>query len=138
MTPEALAQTHAAAFTESRPWSANEFSSLLDSTGVILRGDARSFLLGRLIAGEAEVLTVATAPEFRRQGLAKACIAAFLDDLRAHQATLAFLEVAEDNDPAKILYLKEGFKIIASRPNYYTRPSGEKVAACVMQYDFVS
>jgi ribosomal-protein-alanine N-acetyltransferase len=105
---------------------------------VILIGDARSFLLGRVIADEAEVLTIATAPEFRRQGLAQARIAAFLDALRIQQATLVFLEVAEDNTSASALYLKAGFKVVGTRPNYYTRPSGEKIAACVMQYDLIS
>lgn len=137
MTPETLAQTHAAAFTQSRPWAAAEFARLLESRGVILIGDARSFLLGRVIADEAEVLTLATAPEFRRQGLAQACVAAFLDNLRAQQAALVFLEVADDNAPAKSLYLNAGFKIIASRPDYYTRQSGEKIAASVMQCDLV-
>jgi len=65
-----LARTHAAAFTQTRPWSAKEFSTLLNSHGVILCGDARSFVLGRVIADEAEVLTIATELQFQRQGLA--------------------------------------------------------------------
>jgi len=44
-SPEALAQTHAAAFAEGRAWTAKEFSSLLQSRGAILCGDVRSFIL---------------------------------------------------------------------------------------------
>ena len=133
MTPETLARVHAAAFTESRPWSALEFATLLDSTGVILRGDARSFVLGRLIADEAEVLTIATAPEFRRQGLAQSCLAAFLDALQKQQAKSVFLEVADDNNAAKSLYINNKFVNVGTRPNYYSRPDGTKVAAAVLR-----
>jgi len=133
MTPETLARVHAAAFTESRPWSALEFATLLDSTGVILRGDARSFVLGRLIADEAEVLTIATAPEFRRQGLAQSCLAAFLDALQKQQAQSVFLEVADDNHAAKSLYINNKFMNFGTRPNYYSRPDGTKVAAAVLR-----
>lgn len=138
MTPETLAQTHAAAFTDGRPWTTSEFAELLKSPGVILRGDARSFLLGRQIADEAEVLTVATDPAFRRLGLATTCVAAFLDVLKTQDAARSFLEVAEDNEPAKSLYLKAGFYVAGRRPNYYTKPSGNKVAAIVMQCELNS
>jgi ribosomal-protein-alanine N-acetyltransferase len=133
MTPETLARTHAAAFTDSRPWTAQEFAGLLDTAGVILMGDARSFLLGRLIADEAEVLTIATDPNFRRQGLAQGCLDAFLDALRKQQAASVFLEVADDNEPAKILYLNNKFHEVGNRPNYYARPDGMKVAALVLR-----
>ena len=135
MTPQTLAQVHAAAFTDGRPWRADEFAALLDSTGVILLGDARSFLLARLIAGEAEVLTVATRPDFQRQGLARANLAAFLNTLKDQDAACAFLEVAADNSPAKSLYQKEGFLEIARRPDYYARPDGAKTAAVIMRCD---
>lgn len=135
MTPETLAQVHAAAFTDARPWHADEFAKLLETPGVILLGDVRSFLLGRLIADEAEVLTIATSPQFQRMGLAKTTLAAFLDGLKAQQARYAFLEVAEDNMAANALYSKAGFAQTGRRPHYYARPNGTKVAALVLQYD---
>ncbi len=137
MTPEVLAQVHAAAFTQSRPWSAVEFAELLDSKGVILGGDARSFVLGRLIADEAEVLTIATAPEFQRQGLAQTCLAAFIDALQKQQAQSVFLEVAADNIAAKELYANNNFENVGIRPNYYNRPDGTKVAAAVLRRTLV-
>ncbi len=133
MTPEALAQTHAAAFTDQRPWSADEFASLLPQTGVILCGDAKSFILGRVIVDEAEVLTLATHPDHQRKGLAQAALAQFLTLARSQGAVRVFLEVAELNIPAKALYLKNNFEIIGNRPRYYVTKDGGKIGADIMQ-----
>jgi len=94
LAPEALIQNMAAAFAEGRAWTAKEFSSLLQSRGAILCGDVRSFILGRVIADEAEVLTLATDPAFRRQGRAAAALAQFVHDATQAGATRIFLEVA--------------------------------------------
>ena len=136
MTPEELAQTHAAAFSQTRPWSAEEFESLLSQTGVILCGDAKSFILGRVIVGEAEVLTLATHPDYQRQGLAKARLDAFWVAVKAADANFAFLEVAADNIPAKNLYLNNNFETIGHRPNYYIRQDGTKIGADVLRRAF--
>jgi ribosomal-protein-alanine N-acetyltransferase len=133
MTPAVLAQIHAQAFTQSRPWSETEFADLLDSKGVILLGDVRSFLLGRLIADEAEVLTLATDPTFRRKGHAQSVLGSFLDTMRKQKATSVFLEVAADNTAANSLYKKAIFEIVGTRRNYYSRPDGAKIAAHVMR-----
>jgi len=128
-----LARTHAAAFTQTRPWSAKEFSTLLNSHGVILCGDARSFVLGRVIADEAEVLTIATELQFQRQGLALAALSEFLNAARGAGALSVFLEVAADNDAAKSLYYNAGFIQQGQRPNYYTVANGQKIAADILR-----
>lgn len=133
MTPDALAQTHAAAFTDQRPWSASEFVSLLSQTGVILCGDAKSFLLGRVIGDEAEVLTLATHPDLMRQGLAQVALNDFFRAARTQGALWVFLEVAEDNVAAKSLYLINNFKPSGHRPAYYHRRDGTKVGADVLR-----
>ncbi|MFT4914854.1 MAG: ribosomal-protein-alanine N-acetyltransferase [Yoonia sp.] len=138
MTPETLAQMHAAAFQDTRPWSASEFATLLESNGVILLGDSQSFLLGRLIVDEAEVLTLVTPPIFRRQGHAQRCLAAFLDVLAQQQATSVFLEVSDENVAAKSLYSKYNFHNVGTRPNYYARADGTKVAAIIMRHTLIS
>ena len=71
MTPQDLAHTHAAAFTQSRPWTADEFADLLANrfTHYVV-GNAQSFALFQVIADEAELLTIATHPSHQRQGLA--------------------------------------------------------------------
>lgn len=133
MTPDDLASTHAAAFTDTRPWTADEFTSLLAQTGMILRGDARSFLLGRVTLDEAEVLTLATHPDFQRQGYGQTHLAGFLDNAKTQGATTAFLEVASDNIPANNLYLNNKFEKVGHRPAYYTRPDGTKCDANVLR-----
>ena len=133
MTPFDLAQTHAAAFTDQRPWSAEEFASLMSQTGVILWGDAKSFVLGRVIADEAEILTLATHPNHQRKGLAQAALARFLTLAQSKGAAQVFLEVSETNTAAKKLYLNNNFEIIGTRPRYYVTVTGAKIGANVMQ-----
>lgn len=133
MTPEDLARTHAAAFTDQRPWSADEFASLLSQTGVILCGDAKSFVLGRVIVDEAEVLTVATDPDQQRKGLARAALAQFLVQAQSLGAVRVFLEVAETNYAAKSLYYNVNFEKIANRPRYYASKDGGKIGADILQ-----
>ena len=133
MRPQALARLHAAAFAGTdRPWSAAEFASLLALPGALLLGDARAFLLGRLAADEAEVLTLATGTAHRRQGLASALLARFEGEARTRGAARAFLEVAEDNAPARALYAKAGYAEVGRRPRYYARAQGRPVAALIL------
>lgn len=111
-----LAAIHAASFTNPAPWSAQSLQISAEQ-GFLLR-EPHAFLIGRAIAGEAELLTLATAPEARRQGIAKRLVAAFLDRARA-QADTAFLEVAADNAPAIALYAAAGFAPAGLRRRYY-------------------
>jgi ribosomal-protein-alanine N-acetyltransferase len=117
--PTALANTHAAALVTERPWTATEFQILLGQPTTLLAGDARAFVLGRVILDEAEVLTLATHPAHRRQGLARAALATFLCAAHARGATRAFLDVAEDNLAARALYAGAGFAEIGRRDGYY-------------------
>lgn len=134
MTPEDMAACHGRGFGEGgRPWSVGEFAGLLSSPHVFAVGDARSFALGRVIVGEAELLTLVTDPAHRRRGLARATLAAFETDAAARDATRAFLEVASDNAPALRLYRAAGYVERAQRRGYYARPSGRTVDAIVMQ-----
>ena len=131
MTPEALARLHAAAFARDRPWTEAEFASLLALPGTLLLGDGRAFLLGRVAVDEAEVLTLATHPDHRRRGLAAVLLARFEEQARTLGAARVFLEVAEDNAPARALYEGHGYREVGRRKGYYARPEGA-VAALVL------
>lgn len=134
MTPEDMARTHARAFGDtSRGWSAQEIADLLQSPLVFALGDARAFALGRAIAGEAELLTLATDPEYRRKGLARACLVAFEAGAQARGARTAFLEVAADNAEARALYDRAGYGLIARRKGYYARSGTEPIDALILQ-----
>lgn len=132
--PQALAATHARAFAGGslRAWSAAEFAALLAAPHVFLTGDAGSFALGRAVAGEAELLTLATDPDYRRAGLAQAALAAYHAEAIRRGATQAFLEVAEDNAPARALYVQAGYSETARRPGYFRAPDGRPVTALIM------
>jgi ribosomal-protein-alanine N-acetyltransferase len=132
MSPEALARLHAAAFAQDRPWTAQEFASLLPLPGTVLLGDGRAFLLGRIVLDEAEFLTLATDPAHRRHGLAAAHLSTFEAEARARGAARAVLEVAEDNLPARSLYEGRGYAEVGCRRAYYARKGAPAVAALVL------
>lgn len=134
MTPDALAALHAQCFSTPPPWSAASFAALLADPSVFLIADppGRAFLLGRVIAGEAELLTLATDPGSRRRGLARDLLARFDRQARARDATTAFLEVAEDNTAARALYDSAGWVRAGRRPGYYRRPGAPPVAALIL------
>jgi ribosomal-protein-alanine N-acetyltransferase len=133
LSPKEMARIHAAAFTQSRPWSEDEFSSLLSSPLAFAAGDARAFALVRVIAGEAELLTIATAPSHQRQGLGRNTMQIWQQLAQTHGADTAFLEVAADNTAAHDLYLAEGFVACGQRPGYYSRENAGSVDAIVMR-----
>lgn len=132
-SPDAMAAIHRAAFTQSRPWSAQEFSGLLDSPLVFAAGDARAFALVRVIADEAELLTIATQPDHQRQGLARRLMDAWQAEAAARGAATGFLEVAADNAPALDLYESCGFETCGLRRGYYKRTQGKAADAVLMR-----
>lgn len=130
MTPETLARIHADAFAPERGWSAKEFLDLLNQPTVQFFCQSDAFALVRVVADEAELLTLAVAPHAQRRGLATALMH---DWLTAVKAERAFLEVSEDNTAAKQLYLKHGFEVCGRRKDYYVRNGGTAVDALLMQ-----
>jgi [ribosomal protein S18]-alanine N-acetyltransferase len=132
VTPAALATLHHAAFTTPRPWSEAEIAGLMQGAGVFCLGDTRGFVMGRAIAGEAEVLTLAVAPDHRRQGVARGLMQAFAAHALQASAETAFLEVAADNVAAIALYLSLGYTQAGRRKGYFETPAGSRIDALVM------
>lgn len=130
--PETLAAIHAAAMILPRPWSVAEFASLLSFPGTFATGAAQAFALGRVILDEAELLTLATHPDHRRQGLARAALSAFETEALDRGAATAFLEVAENNAPARALYCAAGYTVTGRRPGYYRTTGAAPVDALLM------
>lgn len=128
-----MALLHAASFTTPRPWSEAEFADLLTAPLVITLAEPAGFLIGRVVAGEAEVLTVAVDPLARRRGIGARLLAAFLQDARAKNAESVFLEVAADNTAARALYAAAGFQPAGLRRGYYRPPQGLAVDALILR-----
>ena len=103
VTPEALAETHAAAFP-GKGWEADTFASWMTDAAVTVHGDARCFAVIRRLEDEAEILTVATHPDVQGEGRATAMLAAALKAEAAAGAAHVILDVAEDNDAARALW----------------------------------
>jgi ribosomal-protein-alanine N-acetyltransferase len=132
MTPKRMAQIHAQCFDQPRPWTAQEFSDLLDSNTVYQCVGEQGFALGRVAGPEVELLTIAVAPEHRRQGVAQKLMNDFIRQAKAKEASDVFLEVAESNTAAIALYQLFGFKKAGYRKNYYANPTGIRISALVM------
>ncbi|MBI1620980.1 ribosomal protein S18-alanine N-acetyltransferase [Aquamicrobium zhengzhouense] len=128
-----------------RPWSPNEFESLLEQDTVFgfaawrvghRRGDPAGFVLARLAAGEGEILTIAVSRAHRRQGLGRDLMEAVLRELHAERAEALFLEVDETNNAAIAMYKRLGFTEIARRPGYYEHGADKRrTDALVMRRD---
>jgi len=121
MTPETMAAIYAGAFPDSRAWSPAEIAALTRSPAGFAVHEPGGFVLGRAVAGEAELLTVAVAADQRRKGTARRLLAAFEAEAVSRGAGEGFLEVAADNTPALALYRTSGWAEIGRRQNYYAR-----------------
>jgi ribosomal-protein-alanine N-acetyltransferase len=124
VTPADLARLHAQAFISPRPWTEAEFAEILASTGAFLVTDSEAFALGRVIADEAELLTIAVPAHARRSGAGLRLMQAFAANSAALGARTGFLEVAADNIAALALYHRHGWAEAGRRRLYYARPEG--------------
>jgi [ribosomal protein S18]-alanine N-acetyltransferase len=133
----ALATIHAECFDPA--WSASEIATLLEAPGAAaalawIAGDPAGFVLVRTVADEAEILTIATRPLYRRRGIGAALLADACARARAGGAAAMFLEVAEDNPAARGLYAAAGFVPVGRRRAYYSRAQGS-VSALILRLD---
>jgi ribosomal-protein-alanine N-acetyltransferase len=131
-----LAALHAASFH--RGWSEDEFERLLIDPSVIahraMTGTRLAgFILSRLAAGEAEILSVAVAAAGRGRGLARRLLDLHLRRLAGLGADTVFLEVDETNTPARRLYRRAGFRDVGRREGYYPGSAGDGVAALILR-----
>ena len=92
------------------------------------------FVLARLAAGEAEILTIAVARSHRRQGLGWRLMDAVLRECTPQRAEALFLEVDETNARPSASTGKLGFHEVGKRPNYYQSARGA-TGALVMRRD---
>jgi ribosomal-protein-alanine N-acetyltransferase len=134
----ALAALHAASFQ--RGWSDGEFERLLLERNVVahramIGRTLAGFILSRLAASEAEILSVAVASARRGRGLARSLLHLHMRRLAGLGAESIFLEVDEDNTPARRLYARAGFREVGRRPGYYQQDAGKTTAALVLRRD---
>jgi|ERR1051326_620701 ribosomal-protein-alanine N-acetyltransferase len=129
---ELLATLHRACFDDA--WSAVSFHALLTSPGVsaLLAGPA-GFILWRVVADEAEILSLGVAPSARRQGLARQLVAAAAEAAFENGSQKLFLEVEAGNRAARALYSGLGFAEAGRRLSYYKKPDGTAADALTLK-----
>lgn len=116
------------------PWGRLSFESEADSPGAgswVVRtpGPAGAqqvvaYVFFRLIADEVHIFRIAVASEWRRRGIGARLVAECLDSAIQRGARVALLEVRPSSTEALALYRKFGFRVVATRPGYYS-DSGE-------------
>jgi len=123
----ALARLHARCFPEER-WDVQALGELLTMSGATghlvedaAAGAIHGFILDLILAGDAEILTLAVAPESRRQGVARQLLADLVERARRAGARGIGLEVAADNPTARQLYESCGYTQTGRRRGYYRR-----------------
>ena len=134
----ACARLHAADFAH--PWTTDEIAALIARPTTLAaaaldpaNGTLRGFVLARLAADEAEILTIAVDSAARGKGVGRALLAEALRQAAHAGARAMFLEVDERNAAATALYRRLGFVTVGERPGYYCRPDGSRAAAAIMR-----
>jgi [ribosomal protein S18]-alanine N-acetyltransferase len=85
------------------------------------------FVVASLVAGEAELESIAVAAEAQRRGSASHLLRHLIAALRQLHVTRVDLEVRASNDSALGLYRKHGFKETGRRVGYYADPVEDAV-----------
>ena len=113
----ALAALHASAFAKG--WTEESLHQLLTSPGAFGFLTENGFILARVAAGEAEILTIAVRPAARRAGLGRKLVLAAAKQAARDGAAAMFLEVVTGNLPAHGLYESLGFAEVGVRKAYF-------------------
>ncbi len=131
----AIAALHAISFR--RGWGEDEVLRLLLERNVITQriaagGKLIGFIMSRLAAGEAEILSIAVAPAWRGRGLSRQLLDLHLRRLAGLGVRAVYLEVGEHNATACRLYRRAGFTEVGRRQGYYE----DSATALVLRRDF--
>jgi len=121
------------------PWTAGHFRDELQnrysSVDLLLVGEqVAAYICSWKIVDEMQIQNVATAPEFRRRGLAAQLLKAVLEQAVGDGIRKVFLEVRIGNNAARALYEKFGFVDRGIRASYYA----DKEDALIMELDLSS
>ena len=125
----------------SEPWSENALTYMCTSQNtyaisVIDKATGRLAAYGgaQYVLDEANIVNIATHPDFRRRGCASAVIDMLEEFLSSKGVDSIFLEVRVSNTPARSLYERKGFRTVGVRKNYYRFPT-EDAAVMLKTFD---
>ena len=109
------------------PWSEKSVAGELDNPLalwlVAMEGDRLAGYVGsQTVMDETDMMNLAVAPQFRRQGVGEALVNALTASLKELGSRCLTLEVRDSNEAARALYGKLGFTEIGRRRGYYRDP----------------
>lgn len=112
----------------SEPWSPEALLYMCKSpntyaVAVMIDGRLAAYGGCEFVPPEANIVNIATHPDFRRRGCASALIDALEEFLSSKGVDSIFLEVRVSNTPARALYERKGFRTVGVRKNYYRFPT---------------
>jgi ribosomal-protein-alanine N-acetyltransferase len=133
-----LAQLHGASFH--RGWGEGEFETMIAERNTLvhrlkLGRKTIGFAASRIGADEAEILSIAIDTGHRGRGLSRDLLLTHLGHLAGRGVRQIFLEVEENNAPARRLYERAGFAVVGRRERYYRQDNGEQLNALLMRRD---
>jgi len=102
------------------------------------KDETLGFLLLRIAGDEAEIISIGTRPDARRQGIGARLIDAAVTLLGQQKTARLLIEVADSNDAALALYRKFGFASVGRRRDYYQHPDGRREDAAIMRKEITA
>ena len=118
----------------SEPWSESALTYMCTSpnthaVAVIDRENGRLAAYGgaQYVLDEANIVNIATHPDYRRRGCATSVMRALESFLKENGIEYVYLEVRKSNASAQALYTKEGYAPCGVIKNYYRFPAEDAV-----------
>ncbi|MDX1625534.1 MAG: ribosomal protein S18-alanine N-acetyltransferase [Wenzhouxiangellaceae bacterium] len=120
------------------PWTRGIFADCI-RVGYVCRvadvdGEVAGYLVLSAAAGEAHLLNLCVAPDWRRTGISRVLLEAALVEAGLREAQRLFLEVRPSNAAAIALYEGAGFRTIGRRPGYYPADDGREDARVMVRH----
>ena len=116
----------------SDPWSEASLMMLAEDgygTGIACVEDGVLVAYAGMVSvfDEGEIVNVATHPDYRRCGYARAVLLALLEKARLDGIVTLTLEVRESNAAAQALYSSLGFGVVGKRKDFYSKPREDAI-----------
>lgn len=111
----------------SMPWSENSICSELSNplslwVVAVEDGCVAGYVGSQSVMGEADMMNLAVAPDYRRRGIGQRLVEELVAHLKKREVSSLTLEVRASNIGAVCLYEKLGFAKVGCRPGYYRNP----------------
>lgn len=112
----------------STPWTKQGIAESIENENTylylaLIDDNVAGYMGLQIFSGEGYVTNVATLPEYRQMGVARALITECLK----HKMEFITLEVRESNTPAINLYKSFGFAEVGKRPRFYREPEEDAI-----------